>query len=123
MLAQSFTTAAMEDALQLKSFGKWARNDENMRKLRCMDSLMFKDYRSGYKEDPRELIPDINPDYALELDQAMLGLDKDTRKVIIAYYVYRLSWRAIARETRRHLDTVRNQRDMAVSFLYGNLKR
>lgn len=121
MLAQSFTTDAMADALQLRAFGKWASRDDNLRKLKCMDSVMFKEYRAPNHDDPKEIIPDIDPDYAMELDKAMLDLQEHTRKVLVSYYVFGLSWRAIARQLNSRPDAVCNHRDMAVSFLYGKL--
>ena len=117
----NLSTTALEDELQLRPFGKWARSENNLRRLQCVDSPMFREFKSGWPET-RELIPDIDPDYAMKLDKLMTRLDKFDRDVVVFHYVGLQSFRSIAKALRTTDRNVRDVRDRALSFIYGMLQ-
>lgn len=114
----NLSTSSLEDELQLRSFGKWARSAEQRTKY----PLWVQQMLQGHREDPRELIPDIDPDYAMRLDKMMTRLDPFDRDVLVSHYVGRQSFRSIAVALRTTDRNVRDVRDRALSYLAGLLQ-
>lgn len=121
MLSQSLDTEAMSYALQLKEFGKWAREGDNLKKLSSLSSPMFKEYKSGWPES-REYIADIGDEYALFLDKHMTRLPQRNRDIVILHYVYLQSLRGIAKILRTNKDSVRDHLSHAITFLYSGIQ-
>ena len=119
MLAQSLSVESMADSLQLLSFGKWANSGDNLKMLGSLPSVMFKEYRPyAYPNEPTECIPDMNEDRAIELDEMISQLPQIERKVLLLYYVGRMSYRGISRILHCSRRTVENARTQAITRLY-----
>jgi len=120
-LAQSLNIESMEDVIQLWEFGKWARNFGDVPRL-SVPSWVFEIKTADREGTLKRYIGDIDESYAIELDGEISDLPERNKNVIYLYYVRMQPWRSVARSLKSTVYTVRNDRDIAVSLLYGRLK-
>lgn len=113
----TLNTEALEDLLQIRSWGRWAKPQFVGHKT----PGWVKEILSGWRESPREYVPEVSDEYAMALDSLIARLPDRRKKVIIGIYVFRMPITYLSRKLSTSKHTVIQERDAAMWYLYGAL--
>lgn len=111
-------TESLEDTLLIRSWGKWGRPHFVGTKA----PGWVKEIISGWRESPKECIPDIDEEYALKLDRLIARMPETRKATLIGLYVYRTPLNQLAKVLHTTKYHVMNERDAALWYLLGALE-
>ncbi len=117
----SLNQQSLEEALQIKEWGKWAWEGNGK-----VYPLWIQQMKRAYPDPPKdsELIGSIDPDYAMTLDAAICALGRrnpNDKKTLIKHYVYRIPLSRLAQIEGKKRHTLREDVNAMLGFLYGML--
>lgn len=115
----TLNTESVEDLLQIRSWGKWARPHYIGQKVPGWVHEIISGWRES--ETTREYIPEINEEYALVLDGMIAKMSERTKKVLIGLYVYRIPITRLPKTLRISRYVIDREREAGLWYLYGAL--
>ena len=117
----TITISDFEDALNIWGWGRWARSCWFRTKYPEWVKMVVGVRKDADPESFGRFIPEITDEYGETLDRAVSRLPERHRDVLVHFYVNRLETSEIAKDLNTSRYIVRQEREIALSILYGRL--